>query len=254
MARNKYSIVVAEDEELLLHNLVSKIENTGLEFEIAGTAQTGLQALALVKEMTPDLLITDIRMPELDGIGLLEKVRERFPLMKLFIISGFSEFEYARSAISLNVSDYLLKPIDPDELYQALLKVQNSLRTEQSSYLDIFNEEMNRQPPEQIASTLRDFILTNFYTDINLNLIANNMHYSASYLTKIFLQQYNTTPSKYIITLRMQKAQQLLSHTPGMSIRQIGEAVGYHEQGYFSRIFKKNVGLSPLDYRAKEEG
>ena len=74
-------------------------------------------------------------------------------------------------------------------------------------------------------------------------------NYSPSYLTKIFCQVYGCTPSKYLITLRMSHAQRLLVHEPGLSVKQIGEMCGYHDQGYFSRIFKKHTGKSPLEFR-----
>lgn len=249
MIEHRYTVVVAEDEELLLHDLVKKIQATGLCFNVIGTAQTGSQALDLVDTLHPDLLITDIRMPIMNGIALLEKVRERYPLIKFIIISGFSDFEYARSAIQLQVSEYLLKPIDPEELKAALVNIKNKFQIEQSTYKDLFNSELTRKPPEQIADILRDYLIQNYALDINLNLIASNMHYSPSYLTKIFLLQFECTPSKFIISLRIQKAKQLLTHNLELSIRQVGEAVGYHEQGYFSRIFKKQVGISPFDYR-----
>lgn len=249
----KYTVVVAEDEELLLNHLVKKINNLNLNFKVTGTAQTGRQALDVVRELVPDLLITDIRMPEMDGIRLLTEIRECFPFMQFIIISGFSEFEYARSAITLNVSDYLLKPVEPEELYHALSKVQNIFQADQSTYDLVFNETMNSKTPEQIACILKDYILNHYCEDINLNLIANSMHYSSSYLTKLYLARYRTTPSKYIISLRMQKAKLLLMHNPNMSIRQVGEAVGYFEQGYFSRIFKKYAGITPMEYRNSEK-
>ena len=89
--------------------------------------------------------------------------------------------------------------------------------------------------------------------DINLNLIAYNMNYSSSYLTNLFVARYESSPSKYLINLRMQKAQHLLLHNPTLSIKQIGDAVGYHDQAYFSRIFKKYCKVSPAEYRENGE-
>lgn len=249
MGSSTYSVIVAEDEELLLNNIISKIHAANLGFEVAGKAQTGTQALELVKELSPDLLITDIRMPMMDGISLLENVHQRFPHINTIIVSGFSDFEYAKKAIRLQVSEYLLKPIDPNELYNALFNIKTKLELEQSSYSDIFNDSMIRNTPEQIASALKEYIVHNYDRDINLNLIANNMSYSSGYLTKLFYQQYQTSPSKYIISLRISKAKYFLAHNPELSIKQIGEMVGYPEQSYFSRIFKKQVGMSPFEYR-----
>lgn len=245
----KYTIVVAEDEELLLNNLVQKIEKIDQDFEVIGTAQTGKQAYELVAELTPDVVITDIKMPVMDGIELLTKVREHYPLTKFIITSGFSDFDYAKSAISLKVTDYLLKPIDPEELANALLRIKKEFQITKASYKEVFNPGTTKMTPSQIAELLKDFLVENYAQDINLNLIANNLNYSSSYLTKIFCQVYNCTPSKYITNLRITYAQRMLLHNPELSIRQIGEMVGYHDQGYFSRIFKKQTGLSPFEYR-----
>ena len=223
----KYSVIVAEDEELLLNNLVQKIEHVDSDFQVVGTAQTGAQAYTLIEKLNPEVLITDIRMPVMDGIALIAKVREHFPLIKCIITSGFSDFEYARSAITLSVSDYLLKPIDSEELGGVLDKIKREFQIAQNSFEGIFSPETTRQTPAQIAELLKEYILSNYTSEINLNLIASSMNYSSSYLTKIFCQVYDCTPSKYIINLRINKSCQLLLHNPELSIRQIGEAVGY---------------------------
>lgn len=244
-----YTVVVAEDEVLLLDNLIGKIHQLDMGFQVVGKAQTGTQAYDLVKELEPDLLITDIRIPLINGIELLEQVSVRCPLTKTIILSGFSDFEYAQSAIRLGVVEYLLKPVEINELKNALERVKEKYEIEKKTYTEIFNPGMTQKSPEQIARVLRDYLIHHYATDINLKLIADNMNYSPSYLTKIFDQQYHTTPSKYIINLRITQAKHYILHEPELSIRQIGEMVGYNDQGYFSRIFKKKTGLSPFDYR-----
>ena len=157
MGTTKYSVIVAEDERLLLDHLAEKIEACAPDFEVAGKAQTGDEAYRLVKEHNPDLLITDIRMPVMNGIELLKNVYNHCPLTKFIIISGYSDFEYAQSAIRLHVSEYLLKPVDPEELTLALGNIRKQYQIEQKAYEDIFNESMTRNSPEQIAATLRDY-------------------------------------------------------------------------------------------------
>lgn len=249
MRKQEYSVVVAEDEELLLENLIKKINSTSLGFHVVGRAQTGKQALDLIKTFPPDVLITDIRMPMMDGIELLEKVHLSHPTTKLLITSGFSDFEYAKQAISLQVSAYLLKPVDTDELYETLFRIKTQLEMEKEAYNSIFNLSENCTTPEHVVEILKEYLIHNYNTDINLNLIASSINYSSNYLSKIFFQKYGNTPSKYIISLRMQKAQNLLIHNLELSIKQIGEIIGYHDQAYFSRIFKKQLGVSPFDYR-----
>ena len=133
-----YTVVVAEDEELLLNNLVHKIEKADPDFHVIGTAQTGVQALDLVEKLSPDVVFTDIRMPVMDGITLLTKIRDQFPFTKFVITSGFSDFEYAKKAITLKVSDYLLKPVDSEELQNVLLKIKQELQIKQDDYETVF--------------------------------------------------------------------------------------------------------------------
>ena len=245
-----YKIVMAEDEELQLNSLVKKVEKFCPGFTVVGTAQTGSQAYKLICEKAPDILISDIRMPVMSGIELMEKARIMFPELQFIIISGFSEFEYARSAIRLQVSDYLLKPVETEELQKALNKIRLKLQERAQEESAAFNGDSENKTAEQVAFAVIEYLQHHYNEEVNLNQIASALHYSPSYLTKIFVQQYDTTPSKYMISLRMQKAQQLLAHNPELSVRQIGETVGYPEQGYFSRIFKKYVGVSPLEYRS----
>ncbi len=247
----KYSAIVIEDEELLLNNLVQKVRNLDTGFDVVGQAQTGIQAYELVKQLAPDLVITDIRMPVMDGITLLQKIRENYPLTDFIIISGYSDFEYAKSAIRLQVTEYLLKPVDPDELKTALLRLKTKYELQQNSFKDVFNPATTRNSPAQIAGILKDYLVQNYTMEINLNLIANNMNYSSGYLTKIFFNQYECTPSKYLNSIRMQRAMHYLMYNSELSIRQVGELVGYQDQGYFSRIFKKHAGMSPFEYREK---
>ena len=133
-----YTVIVAEDEELLLNNLVHKIEKADPDFQVIGTAQTGAQALSLVEQMSPDVVFTDIKMPVMDGITLLTRIRDQFPFTKFVITSGFSDFKYAKKAITLKVSDYLLKPVDPDELQNVLLKIKQELQIKRDDYETVF--------------------------------------------------------------------------------------------------------------------
>lgn len=248
----KYTVIIAEDEELLLNNLVEKIPCSDSEFEVIGTAQTGRQALELVKKKRPDLIMTDIKMPVMDGMALLTEIHNLFPLTKMVIISGFSDFEYARQAIALKVTDYLLKPVMKEDLTKVLQKVKNEIQITGSHREDVYPSGTSHETPAQIASFLKDYLVENYAQDVNLNLIADRLNYSSSHLSRIFSQIYGCTPNKYLMNLRISHAQSLLLHNPELSIREIGEMVGYHDQGYFSRIFKKQVGKGPFDYRGSE--
>lgn len=245
----KYGVIVAEDEILIQQNIIKKIENSGAGFTVVGNAQTGIQALDLINSCNPYLLVTDIRMPVMDGLELVEQARENHPDLDVIVVSGYSDFEYAKRAIHLQVREYLLKPVDEDQLRTVLSSLANKYRMEEQELEKSFSGEFSCRSSREIAELLKDYLTREYDHDINMNLIAEKLNYSPSYLSKVFLQTYHMPPTKYLISLRMQKAKKLMDRNPGYPIHMIGEAVGYDDPGYFSRIFKKYEGVSPQKYR-----
>jgi len=122
-------ILIAEDELAPARYLKSLIELQGEDFEVVGVARHGKEALEMATSLDPDMLITDVRMPLMDGIALLEEFRRSFPAIPTLIVSGFQEFEYARKALALGVNDYLLKPVDPAKLRKLLDDLGGRIKT-----------------------------------------------------------------------------------------------------------------------------
>ena len=115
--------VVIIDDEPIICNLIKRLgEWDRLNLEIVGSATDGLEGYRLIRELHPDIVLLDIRMPGLDGLELIEKCSEEKLTPRFIIISGYQEFEYAKKAIHFNISDYLVKPIDREELNMALKK------------------------------------------------------------------------------------------------------------------------------------
>ncbi len=244
------NIIIAEDEELLLKSLINKVNNLGPDFKVIGSAQTGIEAYDLIEKHCPDILITDIRMPVMNGLELIKKVHENHPYIDCVIVTGYSDFSYAKKAIHYQVREYLLKPLEDEQLRDTLTSLHNEFITRTHDYDEIFGDQGCADQQPDIPCILKNYILNHYKEDIKLNAIASTMHYSSSYLTKVFSQEYGCSPSKYLISVRIQNAQQLLKHNSDLNIKQIGEAVGYPEPGYFSRVFKKQTGQSPLEYRS----
>ncbi len=131
-----FSVIIADDEPYILQALGKKITATGLEFEIAGTADNGAECLDLVRNTDPDLLICDIRMPGLTGLELMEILKEENTKTQVIFVSGYSEFEYAKKALDLGALGYLLKPVRPEILQETLQKAAVKLREYRSAALD----------------------------------------------------------------------------------------------------------------------
>ncbi|NMO97033.1 response regulator transcription factor [Paenibacillus lemnae] len=122
-----FTVIIAEDSKPILRNIKSHLQSLLLPVQVAGTAANGEEALKLICQHQPDILLTDIRMPKLDGMALIEQAKLLAPAMKVILISGYSDFEYTRRALSLQVFDYLLKPVERSELEEVLKRVTEEL-------------------------------------------------------------------------------------------------------------------------------
>lgn len=156
-----YKLIVVDDEEEVRKGVIRKIDWTSYGFEIAGEAENGKEALEIAEKVVPDVVITDIKMPFMDGMELSEILRDRFPTTKVVILTGFDEFEYARRAIKLNVVEYVLKPISAQELVEVLIKVKSRIDEEIAQKEDVqaLREHYRRSLP-----ILRDKFLTSLVT------------------------------------------------------------------------------------------
>lgn len=249
METHEYKIFIAEDESLLVRDLIKKITNWRLGLKVVGHAPTGLMAYNQILEYKPDIVITDIRMPVWDGLRLLGEIRQKFPHIKCIVLSGYSDFAYAQEALKLQVFDYLLKPVSDHELKCVLQKMKNALDLTSESSFHIFHDINPLESPKHTAWLLKEYIIQHYTEAINLNLLADSMKCSPALLTKLFIQNYNISPGKYITSLRLGFAKNLLQNRPDLSIKEIALLCGYSEQGYFSRIFRKYTGQTPVEYR-----
>ena len=176
-----YTVIVAEDEELLLTNLVQKIQKADPDFLVAGTAQTGDQALALVEKLSPDLVITDIRMPFMDGLELSKLIKKEMPWIEIIILTGFEEFAYAKEAINLGVEQYLSKPISGDELLQELDQLAEKIREKKRE--QEVREQYQREMEENVQKNRKDFfkyLVTGSKTPVELLEMADHLELDIS--------------------------------------------------------------------------
>ena len=125
-----YRIILVDDEEEVRKSIIRKIKWEENGFLVAGDAENGEDALEKIELLEPDLILTDIRMPYMDGLTLAERVRQKYPSMKIVIFSGYDDFEYAKQAIKLNVTEYILKPVNVEELTAILQKIKANLDQE----------------------------------------------------------------------------------------------------------------------------
>jgi len=240
MSRHPYSAIVAEDEDLIRSGLIRKIEESQRSFSVVGEATHGGEAFELIRRLQPQLLVTDIRMPVMDGLQLIQEVHKYYPRTAIIIASGYADFEYAQLAMKFNVRHYVLKPVKPQELSDVLDDVYAQLSSE---------PVVHTNDSEKTVQHIQHYLREHFHEDISLEQLAKQFNFSSAYLSKIFIKHAGEAPSKYIAALRINEAKRLLQHRKDLPVKAVGELVGYADPFYFSRLFKQATGMTPREYQ-----
>lgn len=243
MKKKMYRVFIADDEIWIVMGLKKLIERSGEPFEVVGEANNGVVALEEIDRLKPDVVISDIRMPGLNGLELMERLTERAPDVKVIFISGYAEFEYAQKALQMGAVDYLLKPVEPKMLGNVLTRLKEMLGYE--------TEEEKPQEESVSPSVLRrivEEIRRNYTENITLTGLAEKYSMSTGHLSSLLKEELGLPFSEYLASMRIQKAKELLADER-LSIDSIAEQTGYRDYFYFTKVFKKTVGMSPSKYR-----
>ncbi|MBM6947268.1 response regulator transcription factor [Mordavella massiliensis] len=235
------TLIVVEDELRIREGLCKLIRRLDMGVKVIGEAEDGLEGLKMIQDMLPDIVITDIRMPKMEGLEMIRKVREMNIRCIFIILSGYAEFSYAQTAISYGVTDYLLKPVTVSDVKRLLEKLnpQDTLTEREApgdggAYSDLVYSVMN--------AVKRDYA-----THISLSTYADVYKVTPQYISTLFTKETGETFSSYVRRIRMEKAKELLL-TTDMKIYEVALAVGYPEQKYFSKVFKEYTGVSAKQF------
>lgn len=123
-----FSVVIADDEPLIIKGLLKMVDWKKLNTEVVGTSRNGEQLIRQINELTPDIIISDISMPNQSGIDVIKYIKEKGLKSKVIFLSAFQEFEYAKQALKYGVVEYLLKPVTKEELEQSIVKAERALK------------------------------------------------------------------------------------------------------------------------------
>lgn len=255
-------VMIVDDEQHMTEYLKHIIDWQRYGFTQVLTINKGRQALQLLSEESPQLLIADIRMPEISGLDLAAKISELGLTTKVIIISGFSEFDYAQKAIRYGVTEYLVKPVLKKDFLSALEKVLPLLNESKDKQIpaakkaaehlgdsDLEEQKMtNTKSQEAAIEFLKAYIQDHYDESLSLELLAEKVHLNASYLSYYFKSSTGENLLGYLTDVRMQKAAELLANSE-LRVNIIGDMVGYHKTQYFISLFKKKYGLTPQQYR-----
>jgi len=246
-----YSLLIVDDERWVRASLKKIVERTELPFHVIHEAAHGLEAMDWLKSKRVDALITDVRMPVMDGLQLVQSIQEEQVDTEIIIVSGHDEFHYAQKALRLGVRDYLLKPVLVEDMMKCLQKIKDTLesrkvreQTKNSLPHEGFVSQNEHSTIEQVIS----YIKSKMPGEVTLQETASAVHLNPSYLSHLFKQQTKTNFIDFVLKLRMEEAKKLLSCT-SLRISEIAERLQYNDTSYFSHSFKRMVGKTPSEFR-----
>ena len=243
-----YQALIVEDEDLMREYLSVNLSAICAEWCAADTAMDGQEAIEKMEKGHFDGIITDIRMPIMDGLAMSEAIREKYPRIPILILSGYNEFDYARKAVRLNIFDYLLKPIDEQELAAALsaMAIQAGQKQQPGLISDqtVFSEENTGG----LAQRALSYIRLHFSDPISLTSVAEEIGVSPAYLSTVFHREIGASYSRTLLKFRMEEAARQLTGT-NLQVQQIAQNVGFFSAKHFTRVFREYYHASPMEYR-----
>ncbi len=236
-----YCVITVDDEPVTRMAINNYINQTLPAFEVVASFGNGSDALEYLRKNKADVVITDIMMPKMDGLELTQVLHESCPNIKVCIVSGYGEFEYARKAMRFGVSDYLLKPLDFEELSQCLERFRNTLDAQSPA------PEPLEDSDDMRIEKAKNYIRQHFCENISRKDVASQVYLSAAYFSRLFMDKTGESFICYLTGLRMRKAAELLAGP--MNIEEIAKEVGYQSRNRFSINFREYCGCTPVEYR-----
>ncbi|MCU6708829.1 response regulator [Paenibacillus sp. J5C_2022] len=240
--------LIVDDEFWMLEGLKKVIKRDCPQFVVTAAARDGLQALELLEREAFDLVITDIRMPRMDGLQLLQEMRSRGKTMPVLIFSAHSDFDYAKQAIHYGAFDYILKPINRTKISSALKRIEELLHA-QGKRREALIDTVPEQPLQgkQAVEEMKKLIHNEYMNDLSMVDIAEKLGFNSTYLSRLFKQESNMGFVQYLTEYRLCIAVQLMKKRR-FSMTEIARQVGYTDYKHFRKVFKQYKGMSPSDF------
>lgn len=257
-----YKVAIIDDEPIIVEGLMRIIQWEKYDCKVIATANDGMEGITLIKEHKPNIIISDIAMPGLDGLSMIAALKSEYPNMMISILTGYRDFDYAQKAIKLGVTRFMLKPSNLDEIEEALkamiqeLKERNILGVEdkavsgENGAAGIDDASVKNDTGSFIVKNAIKYIEENYNQKLTLSELAEKTYVSQWHLSKLLNRHTQQNFSELLNSVRIKEAKKLLK-CPELRIGDVAEAVGFIDMAHFSRVFKKTTGMSANEYRNK---
>lgn len=239
-----WNIVIVDDELMIAEGLAKLIRSIGEEYQVVKIFADPIESYAWLKENLKqiDLVITDIRMPRMNGLELIRKLHGLRPDLLCTVLTGFSEFQYAKTAIDLGVVCYLLKPVETQELRGLLQRLVMTDKNADAA-ANITASGLSRE-----TLCMKQEVETN-YRNFDMETLVQRLQLSRDYLFRLYKRETGRNLVDYLLDVRIQKAKELLMQPGKYKVYEVSELVGYTDYAYFSKLFKKQTGVTPKSFQ-----
>ena len=244
-----YRVLLIDDENIIVEGLRRVVNWADYHCEVVGTANDAASGAEAIRRLKPQILFTDIRMPDQDGLTMLAGIRSEFPHMRVTVLTGYRDFSYAQQAIRLGVTRFLLKPSKMDEIREALEAMTQQLQEDSTEETPSEEIESDQSPASSfLIHQAITYMEQNYQKKLTLQDVADQCYVSQWHLSKLLNKHAGQSFYEILNGIRINAAKELLSD-PSLKIGDIGELVGYSDAGHFARTFKKLEGISANEYR-----
>ena len=237
----KLQVVLVDDEIMIREGFKRLFDWAAHDCEVVGEAADGMEALAQIDHLQPDIVIMDINIPIINGLKVIQTSRMRYSDMAFIIVSGYDDFSYCREALRMRITDYILKPVNYEEFGSCIDRLKIALYEKRKT------EEQDAQEERTITGIIR-YLQEHLDKEISLNILADEFHLSSQYISQLFKSEIGVNFLAYLTSIRMERAKKLLLAT-SLSIGEISEKCGYADYRVFTKAFKKEEGSTPSQYR-----
>ena len=236
-------VVLVDDEIIIREGFKRLFDWHAHDCEVVGEAADGMEALAQIDALQPDLVIMDINIPIMSGLKVIQLTRVKHPDIAFIIVSGYDDFSYCRQALRMQITDYLLKPVNYEEFGSCIdgLKISLFERNHRS------DGESGAQEERTITGITR-YVQEHMSEDVSLSVLAETFHLNPQYISQLFKSEIGVGFLAYLTGIRMERAKKLLL-TSNLPVAEIAEQAGYGDYRVFTKVFKKNEGVTPSQYR-----
>ena len=239
----KLRVLLVDDEIMIREGFKRLFDWDAHDCEVVGEAGDGMEALTKIDALRPDIVIMDINIPIMNGLKVIQLSRIKHPNTAFVIVSGYDDFSYCREALRLQITDYILKPVNYEEFGSCIDNMKISLFERRVSAA----EEPEKQEERTITGLTR-YLQEHLAEEISLSVLAEEFHLNPQYISQLFKSEIGVNFLAYLTNIRMEKAKKLLL-TTSLSIAEVAEQSGYGDYRVFTKVFKKSEGVTPSQYR-----